>query len=88
MLFQLGKLMATPGAIAFCDQHCINMISLVRKHSRGEWGDMCAADKKANDEAVRNGTRIFSAYEFPQGKIWIITESNRSVTTVLLPEEY
>ena len=89
MLFKIGKLVATPGAIAFCDKHSINMISLVRRHLRGNWGDLDDEDKARNDEAVRTeDARILSMYKFPEGKIWIITEADRSSTTVLLPEEY
>jgi hypothetical protein len=87
-LFQMGRLVATQGAIAFCDQHLISMISLVRRHLRGDWGDLSHDDKKANDQAVLHGSRILSAYVFCQGKVWIITECDRSVTTVLLPSEY
>jgi hypothetical protein len=89
MLFQMGRLVGTPNVIRFCDEHCINIISLVRRHLHGDWGDMCESDKKQNDDAVRTGeARIFSAYQFEHGKIWIITEWDRSVTTVLLPSEY
>jgi hypothetical protein len=84
----MGKLVATPAAIAFCDQHLISMISLVRRHLRGDWGDLSDHDKKANDRALVDGSRILSAYEFWQGKVWIITEADRSSTCVLLPSEY
>lgn len=86
--FPMGRLVATPGAIAFCDQHMIAMIALVRRHLRGDWGDLSDHDKKANDDALREGSRILNAYTFPQGKVWIITEADRSATCVLLPEEY
>ena len=82
-------MVATPGAIAFCDEHSIDVISLVRRHLIGDWGDLDADDKASNDEAVRTeAARILSMYKFPEGKIWIITEADRSATTVLLPEEY
>jgi hypothetical protein len=87
-LFPMGRLVATPGAIAFCDQHMISMIALVRRHLRGDWGDLCDDDKKANDLALLHGSRILSAYVFTHGKVWIITEWDRSATTVLLPSEY
>lgn len=87
-LFKMGRLVATQGAINFCDQHLISMISLVRRHLRGDWGDLCDDDKKANDQALLHGSRILSAYVFTQGKVWIITECDRSATTVLLPSEY
>ena len=88
-LFKMGKLVATSGAIAFCDKHSINIISLVRRHLRGDWGDLDAEDKASNDEAVQTeDARILSMYQFRQGKIWIITEADRSSTCVLLPDEY
>ena len=64
------------------------------RHLKGDWGDVCAEDKKANDEAVKAGDRMLSAYNddrFPKNwnaTIWIITEGDRSVTTVLFPDEY
>lgn len=84
----MGRLVGTPGVIAFCDEHSINVISLVRRHLRGDWGDLDAWDKSANDKAINSGARIISMYQFPQGKIWIITEADRSSTCVLLPSEY
>lgn len=89
MSFNLGRLMATPGAIKFCEDNNIALMHVVKRHAACDWGDMCDSDKKQNDDAVRTGnSRIFSAYEFSQGTIWVITERDRSVTTVLLPEEY
>jgi hypothetical protein len=87
-LFQMGRLVGTPGAIAFCDEHSINIIDLVRRHLRGDWGDLDAWDKSANDKAINEGNRIMSMYQFPSGKLWIITEADRSSTCVLLPSEY
>ena len=65
------------------------------KHVRGNWGNMSPDDRKKNDEALENGERIMSVYyrpgmkkEDPQGKIWIITEADRSSTTILFPEDY
>lgn len=62
-------------------------ISLGR-HVRGDWGDLSEEDKALNDEAVKNGGRIFSSYNFGNEKIWIITEADRSATTILFPDEY
>jgi len=87
-LFPLGRLVSTPGAIAFCEEHLIPLIGLVRRHLQGDWGDLCESDKQLNSEAIQLGNRILSSYVFPAGKIWIITEHDRSVTTVLLPDEY
>ena len=58
-------------------------------YARGDWGDLCSEDKQANDDALSVGARLLSAYHTGDGrKFWIITEADRSVTTVLLPEEY
>jgi hypothetical protein len=84
----MGKLVATPAAIAFCDQHLISMISLVRRYLRGDWGNLSASDRKANEQALVDGSRILSSYEFWQGKVWVITEADRSSTCVLLSSEY
>lgn len=58
------------------------------KYLNCDWGDTCEADKPLNDEAVQNGERILAAYETSKGKIWIITEWDRSATTILYPDEY
>ena len=71
---------------------------LLSRHVTGYWGDLCAEDAEANNNALKEGTRIFSAYVLPSPvsevqslapcKAWIITEADQSVTTILLPEEY
>jgi hypothetical protein len=59
------------------------------RHIQGDWGNICKDDWKSNDRAVNDGTRLLSSYTTLQGvRFWIITEADRSVTTVLLPEEY
>ena len=59
------------------------------RHAKGDWGDLCEEDKEENELALKEGNRIFSAYEHPGlPKIWIITEADRSATTILFPEEY
>ena len=62
----------------------------ILKFKRCNWGDCCAEDKQANDTAIINGDRIFATYIYPMDntKIWIITEADRSATTVLFPDEY
>ena len=91
-LFPLGHIVATPGAIqAFIesDGGPITMKYLILRHAIGDWGDVDAGDGAANDLSVTDGTRILSAYELDGGgRVWIITEADRSSTTVLLPEEY
>lgn len=61
----------------------------IKRHASGDWGDVCPEDKKENEFSVEHGFRIMSVYTIPDGgKIWIITEADRSSTTVLTPEEY
>lgn len=60
----------------------------LNRHAKGDWGDVCDEDKKANDFALDNKERILSSYTLDDTKIWIITEWDRSVTTVLFPSEY
>jgi hypothetical protein len=58
------------------------------RHASGDWGELCAFDRRQNEIALRDGYRVLSSYEVPTGRVWIITEVDRSVTTILLPEEY
>ncbi|MGC9451671.1 MAG: hypothetical protein ACP5I4_09505 [Oceanipulchritudo sp.] len=76
--------MATPGAIALG----INFAPYLNRHARGDWGDVDAEDWQRNDASIEDGSRIISAYQTAAGRIWIITEADRAVTTVLLPREY
>lgn len=89
MLFPLGRVVATPGVVELAAETGIDLASYLRRHAKGDWGDLDNEDKKTNDEALRYGNRLLSAYEVGNGdKIWIITEWDRSVTTLLKPEEY
>ncbi len=86
-LFDLGRRAITPGVNA--QLHPIEILRALDRHSRGDWGEVCTQDQHANDAAVENGTRLLSVYHSPKGvRFWIITEADRSSTTVLLPEEY
>ncbi len=82
--FPLGRLMATPGVLGLG----LDVLLLINRHARGDWGNLSEEDRVANERALVEGDRILSAYVLPQGKVWIITEADRSATTVLLPEEY
>lgn len=88
-LFTLGNLMATPGASRVLEAAGQHPIEFITRHASGDWGDLDDEDKQENEFSVQNGFRIFSAYHTSAGeKIWVITEADRSVTTILLPEEY
>ena len=85
--FSLGQIVATRSIHELLDPPTISV--LLTRHASGDWGDLCEEDKTLNDAALLSGqNRIFSAYSTPLGKIWIITEYDLSVTTVLLPSEY
>lgn len=84
--FSLGRLFITPGAqAAFSSEE---VFSAVARHRQGDWGTLCKEDCRRNNSALRNGGRIFSAYQYHEEKLWIITEADRSATTILLPHEY
>ena len=89
MLFQLGRIVATPGALQALEQTGHSPGEFLDRHVAGDWGEVNDEDKRENEFSVRNGLRILSAYTTHAGeKIWIITEADRSATTLLLPEEY
>ena len=85
--FDAGRLVATPGVLMRVPQDEID--SAVSRHLQGDWGELEGDDWHMNDRALRIGGRIFSVYQSSSGtKFWIITEADRTATSVLLPEEY
>jgi hypothetical protein len=89
MLFELGRTVATPGALQALEAAGQQPAQFLDRHASGDWGEVNDEDKRENDFSVREGFRILSAYTTSAGeKIWIITEADRSATTILLPEEY
>lgn len=82
----LGLVVATPGVLATVDGATIT--GLLARHQTGDWGDLGAEDKRANDRALARDERVFSAYDVDGARVWIITEADRSSTCVLLPSEY
>ena len=84
----LGRVVATPGALRLLEVAGGHPFELLARHAAGDWGNLCAFDRRQNEIGLRDGYRVFSSYEVPAGKVWIITEADRSITTVLLPEEY
>ncbi|MEO8627662.1 MAG: type I restriction endonuclease subunit M [Betaproteobacteria bacterium] len=96
-LFELGQVVATLSAIDLFPQPSNYLAQCLARHHSGDWGCVCAEDAASNDEAVTQGLRIMSAYPIDSAKpckgfgdncLWIITEADRSSTTVLLPNEY
>ena len=87
MLFPSGRILVTTGAIALAD--CgVNLQSFLKRHLSGDWGDLSDEDRSENLFSLQHNLRLFSAYTTPFGELWIITEADRSATTLLLPEEY
>lgn len=101
--FALGQIVATPCALDLLEQTGFSALALISRHVHGDWGDCCDEDKATNELSVQQHTRVMSVYRLvdaerllqtPQDKrtslptVWIITEADRSVTTLLLPEDY
>lgn len=86
--FPLGQLVATPGALDLLDRTGENAYELLQRHQGGDWGDVSPDDAIENEKSTMNGCRIISSYQLGDERIWIITEADRSFTTLLLPEEY
>jgi hypothetical protein len=84
----LGRVVATPGALKLLSEIGEDPFDFLARHETGDWGELCAFDRRQNEIALRDGNRVLSSYNVPVGRIWIITEADRSVTTILLPEEY
>ena len=84
--FPVGMTYATPGALALN----VDLTRYLHRHHCGDWGDeLCAEDKAANEQALKDGSRLLSCYRTPAGdRLYIITEWDRSVTTIMLPSEY
>ena len=95
-LFKLGQLVATTGALDTLERFGVTPHSLIHRHVQGDWGDLSAHDCTENWLSVEQGFRVFSAYTMTRndgtlseiGKLWCITEADRSCTTLLRPDEY
>ena len=87
--FRAGQLVMTAGVNDLVQRGALNPAPYLQRHLNGDWGDLCDEDRRSNDAALKNGDRLFSSYRItPDLKLWIITEWDRSVTTLLLPSEY
>lgn len=90
-LFPLGQVVITANAKATLERRRQFPIvqTMLNRHALGDWGDLDAEDIQANNEGLTDGDRLLSVYQFEDGfKVWIITEADRSATTILLPEDY
>ena len=101
--FPLGQIVATPGAVELLQESGFSAAALISRHVHGDWGDLCVDDRDENEFAVTQRLRILSCYRLVDAerlattprdkrsslpKLWIITEADRSVTTLLRPDEY
>ena len=88
--FALGRVVATPGALEILEETGADALALLRRHARGDWGEVPPEDARENERSVRNGWRVLSSYPVGEAgeRVWIITEADRSSTCLLLPEEY
>ncbi|PWU12012.1 MAG: hypothetical protein C5B51_01665 [Terriglobia bacterium] len=87
--FPLGQVVATPGALTALEKVGESPATFIRRHVSGDWGEVDEHDRRENELSVHRGIRLLSAYNLSDGtRIWIITEADRSSTTLLLPSEY
>ncbi len=87
-MFPLGQVVATPGALDALAAAGVTPTALLARHAAGDWGDVPPEDAAENERSVARGFRIISSYPVGDERMWIITEADRSATTLLLPSEY
>jgi hypothetical protein len=88
-LFKLGQVVGTPGAIDLLRSLALSPLLFLGRHAYGDWGQIDDEDREANRQALKYGNRILSSYNLNRSeRLWIITEADRSSTTLLLPQEY
>lgn len=90
-LFALGQIVATPGALTALGKAGQTPLEFLERHVLGDWGELDDEDRKENQLSLKRGFRLLSSYRTSsedRTKVWVITEADRSVTTLLLPEEY
>ena len=88
-LFPLGQIVATPGALEALESSLQTPAEFLTRHARGDWGDLSADDIAENEFSIKTGCRLLSSYLTASGqRLWVITEAQRDLTTLLLPDEY
>jgi hypothetical protein len=87
--FELGSCFATASVSRWAEREEVDITDFLKRHHSGDWGDLCADDRQANENAIERGSRILSRYLLTDGKIiYTITEADRSMTTILFAAEY
>jgi hypothetical protein len=84
----LGRVVATQGAMRMLAEAGKDPFSYLARHANGDWGDLCSQDRRENELSLRHGWRVLSSYPVGDARIWVLTEADRSATTILLREEY
>lgn len=88
-ILPMGRILATPGALRALAASSEQAATFLRRHECGDWGGLNSEDWELNERSLKDGSRILSAYKLESGeRIWIVTEADRSSTTILLPDEY
>ena len=88
---EYGQIVATRGIAEEIERSAVfatEIVAAFRRYKQHDWGELCEEDRLQNDEAVQIGERVLAAYPTTKGTVWIITEWDRSVTTILFPSEY
>ena len=88
--FPLGKLVVTRAVMDWLKEHNLvkSIGSILERHHNGDWGEMGEEDCASNEQALKHNLRLMSAYTVKDTKVWIITEWDRSITTILFPDDY
>ncbi|KVG12479.1 hypothetical protein [Burkholderia thailandensis] len=87
--FKLGRIFATPAALEAIANARVSIIDLLIRHMRGDWGDLSESDRQQNELSVKAGLRLLSCYVLPGHQtVWVVTEWDRTATTILLPGDY
>ncbi|MGB8417661.1 hypothetical protein [Paraburkholderia sp.] len=86
---KLGRIFVTPAALTLLQSVEVSGFDLLLRHVRGDWGDISESDRQQNELSLTAGLRVLSSYTLPRAKkVWVITEWDRSSTTILLPDDY
>ena len=84
----LGRVLATPGALKVLSDAGEDPSGYLARHASGDWGEVPPEDARENERSLEHGRRLLSSYPAGEARVWVITEADRSITTILLPEEY
>ena len=88
MTFELGQVVATPCALDLCEEANVSPSSIIHRHASGDWAEIPPEDARENGRSLKYGWRVMSSYPVGDETIWVLTEADRSATTLLLPSEY